>query len=53
MINFFMITDTIFTVCRLVIFVRRLMMNVKLQDIAMDLIKVIFIHFYVLYHGDA
>ena len=35
MINFFMITDTIFTVRRLVIFVRHLMMNVKLQDIVM------------------
>ena len=35
MINFFMITDTIFTVRRLVIFVCRLMMNVKLQDISM------------------
>ena len=31
-----MITDTIFTVRRLVIFVHPLMMNVKLQDIAMD-----------------
>ena len=37
---------------RLVIFVRRLMTNVKLQDIATDQIKVVFTHFCVLYHGD-
>ena len=35
------------------VFVRRLMMNVKLQDLAMDQTEVVFTHFYVLYHGDA
>ena len=48
-----MITDTIFTVHRLVFFVHRLMMNVKLQDLAMDQTEVVFTHFYVPYHSDA
>ena len=53
MVNFVMITGTIFTVRQLMFFVCRLMKNVKLQDLAMDQIKVVFTHFYVLYHGDA
>ena len=53
MINFVMIVDTIFTVCWLMFFVRHLMMNVKLQDLAMDQTEVVFTHFYVPYHDDA